>query len=174
MRNNIDRLRRGAGLTVQQLADKIGVSRQYMTDLKHPENGRARLNADTIEKLCKVLKCTPADIFADDTGSKASAVNKSSSQNILTNIENQLNIHALPDEPIAQLLEPARIDAMEMAQAKQIAFEDIPVVASALYEAMLEKALDNQIPYLTSSEREKAITKAQESIEKGALTWQKT
>lgn len=60
MKNNIDRLRKQAGLTVQALADEVGVSRVYLSDLK---DGRKDLNGRIIAKLAKALRCEPHEIL---------------------------------------------------------------------------------------------------------------
>lgn len=61
MDNNIDLLRERVGLTVQELADKAGLTRGYLNKLKA---GRARFNSHTLQKLSEALDCTAADIIA--------------------------------------------------------------------------------------------------------------
>lgn len=63
MKNNIDNLRKEAGLTVQQLAEKAGMSRIYLQEVK---SGRKRMNEDIIKRLAAALNCRPQDIISDD------------------------------------------------------------------------------------------------------------
>lgn len=60
MDNNIDVLRKKAGLTVAELAERAGISRIYLQELK---SGKKRFNTDILERLAKVLHCAPADIL---------------------------------------------------------------------------------------------------------------
>lgn len=62
-KNNINLLRKKAGLTVQELADKSGYTRAYINQLKA---GTKRLNSDVINKLSAVLKCAPSDLISED------------------------------------------------------------------------------------------------------------
>lgn len=61
MDNNIDELRKKAGLTVQELADGSGYSRGYIQRLK---KGAKRINQEVMERLAKPLRCKPEDIIA--------------------------------------------------------------------------------------------------------------
>ncbi len=40
VRNNIKKYRLEKGLTQQELADKVGISRQYLTDIENPYRGK--------------------------------------------------------------------------------------------------------------------------------------
>ena len=40
VRNNIRKYRTENGLTQQELADKVGISRQYLTDIENPFRGK--------------------------------------------------------------------------------------------------------------------------------------
>jgi transcriptional regulator with XRE-family HTH domain len=62
MANNIDKLRKARGFTVQQLADKMGISRNYLYELKNGVNNK-RWNSDTLAKAAKALNCKVSDIL---------------------------------------------------------------------------------------------------------------
>lgn len=51
------------GLTQQQLADKLGTSKGYLSDL---ERGLRRYNQDLLEKAAEELQCKPADLISRD------------------------------------------------------------------------------------------------------------
>lgn len=52
VQSNIDYYRKKAGITVQQLADRAGISRGYLNELKR---GDKRMNVDIMNKLSKPL-----------------------------------------------------------------------------------------------------------------------
>lgn len=58
---NIKKLRICKGLTVQELADKIKVSRQSVYNY---ENGSQFPNKGVCKRLCKVFKCDIKDLIA--------------------------------------------------------------------------------------------------------------
>ena len=62
MELRIKELRTKAGLTVEQLADKMGVSKSYLSEM---ENGKKRINADRIESCAKALGVRPFDLLND-------------------------------------------------------------------------------------------------------------
>lgn len=64
MENRIKEWRRARGLTLKQLAERIGTSNQQIS---HLENGRRRLTLDWIERIAIALECHPADLIGGDT-----------------------------------------------------------------------------------------------------------
>lgn len=73
-RNNISILRKLAGLTIDEIAERSGYSRAYINQL---QAGSKRLNTDVITILSKILECNPEDLISDDyqaidTNTKAS------------------------------------------------------------------------------------------------------
>src|SRR6202046_3609256 len=54
--NKIDHYRKLAGLTVEELAKRAGISRGYLNELKR---GQKRLNMDIIQKLAQPLGIKP-------------------------------------------------------------------------------------------------------------------
>lgn len=61
VRVTIDRLLAESGMTVAELADRVGVTPANLTILK---NNRARaIRFSTLTALCDVLGCTPGDIL---------------------------------------------------------------------------------------------------------------
>lgn len=57
-------LRIRAGMTLEELAIEINSSPSYLSRL---ESGARRLNADTIDRLSKVLLCSPAELLPHST-----------------------------------------------------------------------------------------------------------
>ena len=56
----VRKLRQARGMTQEQLAEKTGVTREYIARL---EGGRYDPSLSTIEKLAKGLKVKPADLL---------------------------------------------------------------------------------------------------------------
>ncbi len=61
--NNIFKLRKKLNLDQKTLAEQTGFSRSYLGAL---ENGRKRLNEDSIQKISKALGVNPEDLIKDD------------------------------------------------------------------------------------------------------------
>ena len=55
--------RREAGLTLDQLADASGLSKTYLWELEHDEEGVKKPSADTLMKLVTPLRTTIADLL---------------------------------------------------------------------------------------------------------------
>jgi transcriptional regulator with XRE-family HTH domain len=62
MENRIRELRKTQGLTLQELAGRVGTSNQQISQL---ETGRRRLNVDWLERLSKALGCHPLELLDD-------------------------------------------------------------------------------------------------------------
>jgi putative transcriptional regulator len=59
---HLDRLAAEQGLTLTQLADRVGITLANLLVLK---NGRARaVRFSTLTALCDVLDCTPGDLLS--------------------------------------------------------------------------------------------------------------
>jgi transcriptional regulator with XRE-family HTH domain len=56
----VRKLRQARGMTQEHLADKTGVTREYIARL---EGGRYDPSLSTIEKLAKALKVKPAELL---------------------------------------------------------------------------------------------------------------
>jgi repressor LexA len=67
MDNKIDFYRKKAGLTVQQLADKAGVSRVHLSNLK---SGAKGLSLDVLKRIADALNCSPADLITENNNLK--------------------------------------------------------------------------------------------------------
>lgn len=61
--NHLQTLREARGLTLRQLADRVGASRQHMSSL---ERGGRRLTADWLLRLSQGLDCHPCEILGAD------------------------------------------------------------------------------------------------------------
>ncbi|MFG1924072.1 helix-turn-helix domain-containing protein [Cryptosporangium sp. NPDC048952] len=58
---HIDRLLAERGMTLTELAGKVGIT---LANLSIPKNGRARaVRFSTLIALCEVLDCQPGDLF---------------------------------------------------------------------------------------------------------------
>ncbi|WP_417257375.1 helix-turn-helix domain-containing protein [Celeribacter sp.] len=60
MKLRIKELRTAAGLSVQALADKAGLSRSYLNEI---ENGKKTINARRLETIARALSVRPADLI---------------------------------------------------------------------------------------------------------------
>ncbi|MDK1472263.1 helix-turn-helix transcriptional regulator [Streptomyces sp. 549] len=59
---HLDRLLEERGMTLAELADKVGVTHVNLSILK---NGRARaVRFTTLTRLCEVLECQPGDLLS--------------------------------------------------------------------------------------------------------------
>ncbi len=55
---NILRLRKEKGLTQEQLANKAGISRRYLSDI---ENGKRKISLAILERIARVLDLSVGD-----------------------------------------------------------------------------------------------------------------
>ncbi|MFB7248483.1 transcriptional regulator [Streptomyces populi] len=63
---HLDRLLEERGMTLTELADRVGVTHVNLSILK---NGRARaVRFTTLTRLCEVLECQPGDILSHRPG----------------------------------------------------------------------------------------------------------
>jgi putative transcriptional regulator len=61
---HLDRLLADRGITLTELADRVGITIANLSILK---NGRAKaIRFTTLTRLCEVLACQPADILTYD------------------------------------------------------------------------------------------------------------
>lgn len=65
MRLRIDELRKIRKLSVEALAEKMGISRTYLQALKSGK-GDKRFNIDHFEAMLTIFDCSVHDLFADD------------------------------------------------------------------------------------------------------------
>ncbi len=61
--NRLQALREARGLTLRELAERVGASRQHMSSL---ERGARRLTTDWLLRLADGLECHPCEILALD------------------------------------------------------------------------------------------------------------
>ena len=62
MGNRIRQLRKSQGLTLTQLAEKVGTTNQQ---LSHLEKGRRRLTQDWMERIARGLNCRPIELLEE-------------------------------------------------------------------------------------------------------------
>lgn len=63
MAHYIKQWRKHRGLTQEQLAERIGMSRSYLTVI---EQGRRRYDQHFLEAAAEALRCSPADLIMRD------------------------------------------------------------------------------------------------------------
>ena len=63
MKNNLKAVRTNAGLTQEQLADMIGTSKTYISQLESDTRNISQIRQDTMARLCSALNCTVDDII---------------------------------------------------------------------------------------------------------------
>lgn len=64
MKLNIDPFRKKRGLTVEALAEMVGMSHIHLHAIK---SGRKRWNEDHLLKLSNALQCTPAQLLGEES-----------------------------------------------------------------------------------------------------------
>ena len=65
--NRIKQIRTEAKLTQEELANKMGTTKQYISELEKGARDIKRIRDDTMQRLCKALECTPEDIIIPTT-----------------------------------------------------------------------------------------------------------
>lgn len=60
LQKKIRKYRKEAGLTQEELADKVGIGRVYMGYI---EQGRSVPSLEVLEKIARVLKVKPSDLI---------------------------------------------------------------------------------------------------------------
>lgn len=120
--NNIDTLRKSAGMTVQELADKVGISRIYLSAIK---SGRRDINGRIIQRIADALNCEPEDIISRPSGPDKegkSAPSLALSNNAPAKIDNNL-------------FELAKSTVYEMIEAGEIPTPKGEVLVDVIYDA---------------------------------------
>lgn len=64
MENKINYYRKLKNLTVHEMAEKMGITRGYLSDLIHGKN-KKRWNVDLLNKASAILGCTVSDLMQD-------------------------------------------------------------------------------------------------------------
>lgn len=89
------RLRRiSRGLTMQQLADAIGVSKNAIFKMEH---GKMEISARRVVHLAEALRCDPAELIPDEDGERVSTV-----------VDLVQEVEGMRGEDITQLIQYAR------------------------------------------------------------------
>ena len=63
MKNNLKEVRTNAGLTQDQLAEMVGTSKAYISQLETGSRNIYTIHQSTMEKLCAALGCKSEDLF---------------------------------------------------------------------------------------------------------------
>lgn len=63
--NNLKAIRKAKEMTQQQLADAIGTSKSYISQLESNKRNIKQIQAGTMKRLCDVLDCTADDIIGN-------------------------------------------------------------------------------------------------------------
>ena len=63
MKNNLKEIRIQVGLTQEQLADTMGTSKTYISQLENGTRNIDTIRQSTMQKLCAALNCTPEDLI---------------------------------------------------------------------------------------------------------------
>lgn len=64
MKNNLKEVRTQAGMTQEQLAESIGTSKAYISQLENGTRNIDTIRQSTMSKLCAALNCNPEDLIA--------------------------------------------------------------------------------------------------------------
>jgi transcriptional regulator with XRE-family HTH domain len=126
MTNRIRELRESRGLTQQQLADKIGTTKQQVGRL---EKSKRRLNERWLRLISDALRYPISDLLGETEPSAEALVA------VVSPAARHLT-QAGPPEPDWDLLETARTEARRLA-------EDLPLSAreQAIFRAQVERRL---------------------------------
>lgn len=63
--NNLKTIREEARISQTQLAEIIGSSKSYISQLENGQRNINNIRADTMQRICEALNCTPADLTRD-------------------------------------------------------------------------------------------------------------
>lgn len=63
MKNNLKEIRTQAGLTQEQLAEAMGTSKTYISQLENGTRNIDTIRQSTMQKLCGALNCNPEDLI---------------------------------------------------------------------------------------------------------------
>lgn len=63
MKNNLREVRTQAGMTQEQLAESIGTSKAYISQLENGTRNIDTIRQSTMSKLCAALNCNPEDLI---------------------------------------------------------------------------------------------------------------
>ena len=63
MKNNLKEVRMQAGMTQEQLAESIGTSKAYISQLENGTRNIDTIRQSTMSKLCAALNCNPEDLI---------------------------------------------------------------------------------------------------------------
>lgn len=63
MKNNLKEIRIQVGLTQEQLADAMGTSKTYISQLENGTRNIDTIRQSTMQKLCGALNCNPEDLI---------------------------------------------------------------------------------------------------------------
>lgn len=63
MKNNLKEIRTQVGLTQEQLAETMGTSKTYISQLENGTRNINNIRQSTMQKLCVALNCSPEDLI---------------------------------------------------------------------------------------------------------------
>ena len=86
--NNLKKYRKIKKLTLEKVADKIGINHQNLSKV---ENGRGFVKAETFEKLCEVLEISPSELVSIESGLPEKIADESAIKPLLHLMINELD-----------------------------------------------------------------------------------
>lgn len=63
MQNNLKNIRKASGMTQEELAEKVGTSKSYISQLESGARNIKAIRTDTTMRLCSVLNCLPEQLY---------------------------------------------------------------------------------------------------------------
>ena len=84
--NNIKMIRKNKGITQRELADSMGVSFQYISQLEKEDKELTGLSINTLQKCATALGCTPHDLTADTQSENKMDLMKKAFFNLVTEL----------------------------------------------------------------------------------------
>ena len=144
-------------LNVKQRIDNLDISRNKLAvilgisypTLQDMYNGKSvSIRLDTLEKLCRILNCTPNDILVFSKLSDAEPISSNTPYNITQSIS-ELSKNPLGSQSI-EVVNPNTKNVRKLLQQAI----DNETVDIHLYSTQLEDGTDIYIPYFTSNKNE--------------------
>ena len=79
-------IRKNKGITQRELADSMGVSFQYISQLEKEDKELTGLSINTLQKCATALGCTPHDLTADTQSESKTDLMKKAFFNLVTEL----------------------------------------------------------------------------------------
>lgn len=140
MHNNIDFFRKKAGLSVQQVADQLGVTRGHIQKMKA---GDTPISTRHLERLAEILQCKPTDILSENINEEQKS---GLDEKLLTDCYDILEeqAYALKKRPGTGRMIKLSIKLYKIAEEDRAAGNDVISVGAARSLLLDDKGISNE------------------------------